>query len=60
MSAGWPWLLPVLLGCGLAAAAQEAPRPAVDLPLLIQELVARPENEALDYEDLYESLFQYY
>ena len=63
MKAGWLICLPGLLGL-LAfpgpGHAQEYPRPAVDLPLLIQELAARPDNEDLPYEDLYENLLQYY
>jgi hypothetical protein len=57
------WLLlglGALLCCRAPGYAQDFPRPALDLPLLIQELVGRPENEDLNYEDLYESLLQYY
>jgi hypothetical protein len=56
----WLWgLLALFLYAG-AGRAQPYPRPAVDLPLLIQELVGRPDTEDLNYEDLYESLLQYY
>lgn len=53
------WLLALACGPG-GAWGQTLPRPTPDLPLLLQELVARPDNEDLNYEDLYENLFQYY
>jgi hypothetical protein len=63
MKALWLICLPGLVGMLVfpgSGYAQEHPRPTVDLPLLIQELVARPDNEDLQYEDLYENLLQYY
>ena len=58
MRPGWLLCLLGLLLVPAGLTAQDYPRPAVDLPLLIQELVARPENEDLNYEDLYENLLQ--
>lgn len=56
-------LMPVLLGmlCGPGLAyGQQVPRPAPDLPLLVQELTGSPDKEALPYEELYETLLHYY
>ncbi|RPD46946.1 hypothetical protein DNI29_12355 [Hymenobacter sediminis] len=45
----------------LPAWAQEYPRPAVpDLDRLTQELFAEIQNDEVPYEDLYETLLQYY
>ena len=52
MKTVWLVCLPCLvaaLACPRESCAQDYPRPAVDLPLLLQELVARPENEDLPY-----------
>ncbi|RSK40872.1 ComEA family DNA-binding protein [Hymenobacter perfusus] len=50
----------LLLAAG-AARAQEYPRPAVpDLDRLTQELFAEIQSEQVPYEDLYETLLQYY
>ncbi|WP_089318628.1 ComEA family DNA-binding protein [Pontibacter ummariensis] len=46
-------LLPPLL-------AQDYPRQAIDLDLLVQELFAEQDDESISYEDFYETLFQYY
>ncbi|GGK57960.1 ComEA family DNA-binding protein [Rufibacter glacialis] len=45
-----------------AVVAQEMLRPAVDVELLVQELLAQQDDEESDvaYEDLYETLLQYY
>ena len=64
----WPsWArLPVLLAglSGLALAhpaqAQELPRRAPDLDRLTQELFAEIQSDQVPYEDLYETLLQYY
>ena len=40
--------------------AQEVPRPALNLELFAQELLAQPDNTNLVYEDVYENLLQYY
>ncbi|TGE08808.1 hypothetical protein EU556_09125 [Hymenobacter fodinae] len=53
--------LGLLLGCANLAQAQEYPRPAVpDLDRLTQELFAEVQNDQVPYEDLYETLLQYY
>ncbi|MFB9864478.1 ComEA family DNA-binding protein [Rufibacter immobilis] len=45
----------------LALKAQEVPRPPVDVELLVQELFAQQTDEnTVAYEDLYETLLQYY
>ncbi|SFU91927.1 hypothetical protein SAMN04487941_3346 [Pontibacter akesuensis] len=48
----WITLLPLL--------AQDFPRQPIDLDLLVQELFAEQDDENVSYEDLYETLFQYY
>jgi hypothetical protein len=40
--------------------AQDYPRQNIDLDLLVQELFAEQDDENVPYEDLYETLFQYY
>ncbi|OKL41956.1 ComEA family DNA-binding protein [Pontibacter flavimaris] len=40
--------------------AQDYPRQNIDLDLLVQELFAEQDDESISYEDLYETLFQYY
>ncbi|WP_192821724.1 hypothetical protein [Rufibacter sp. LB8] len=56
----WPLFLILSLKQFLGF-AQEIPRPAVDVELLIQELFAQQTDEnAIPYEDLYETLLQYY
>lgn len=40
--------------------AQDYPRQSIDLDLLVQELFAEQDDESISYEDLYETLFQYY
>ncbi|RIJ42998.1 helix-hairpin-helix domain-containing protein [Pontibacter oryzae] len=54
-----------LLSCwlillALAAVAQDYTRQNIDMDLLVQELFAEQEDENVAYEDLYETLFQYY
>lgn len=57
-----PTLLGLFLGLCLvqAARAQELPRRAPDLDRLTQELFAEIQSDQLPYEDLYETLLQYY
>ncbi|GEO06865.1 hypothetical protein AAE02nite_45290 [Adhaeribacter aerolatus] len=43
-----------------AAAAQEYQRPAINLELLVQELLAQQEEDNPVYEDVYENLLLYY
>ena len=52
----------LLLGLGLArtAHAQELPRRAPDLDRLTQELFAEIQSDQIPYEDLYDTLLQYY
>jgi hypothetical protein len=40
--------------------AQDYPRQSIDFDLFMQELFAQQEDENISYEDLYETLFQYY
>ncbi|NDK55163.1 helix-hairpin-helix domain-containing protein [Pontibacter fetidus] len=40
--------------------AQDYPRQTIDFDLFVQELFAQQEDENISYEDLYETLFQYY
>lgn len=40
--------------------AQDIPRQPIDLDLLIQELFAEQDDESVNYEDFYETLFLYY
>ncbi|MFD3000010.1 ComEA family DNA-binding protein [Pontibacter toksunensis] len=40
--------------------AQDYARQNIDLDLLVQELFSEQEDENISYEDLYETLFQYY
>ncbi|QHL89031.1 hypothetical protein GU926_17000 [Nibribacter ruber] len=56
------WLVFLVLALKqLSSWAQEVPRPAVDVELLVQELFAEQTDEnAVAYEDLYETLLQYY
>ncbi|UOQ76117.1 helix-hairpin-helix domain-containing protein [Hymenobacter sp. 5516J-16] len=57
------YLLGVVVGlaAALSARAQEYPRPAVpDLDRLTQELFAEIQSDQVPYEDLYETLLQYY
>lgn len=42
------------------AQAQEYVRPPADLDRLVQELFAEPQSDDVPYEDLYETLLQYY
>ncbi|GAB3821670.1 helix-hairpin-helix domain-containing protein [Pontibacter rugosus] len=44
----------------LPLCAQDYPRQNIDLDLLVQELFAEQDDENVSYEDLYETLFQYY
>ncbi|WP_205504104.1 ComEA family DNA-binding protein [Rufibacter psychrotolerans] len=54
-------LLFLILALKYGAAAQEVPRPAVDVELLVQELFSQQDDEnPIAYEDLYETLLQYY
>ncbi|MEJ8756275.1 hypothetical protein WG947_04660 [Pontibacter sp. H259] len=40
--------------------AQDYPRQSIDFDLFVQKLFAEQEDENISYEDLYETLFQYY
>jgi hypothetical protein len=40
--------------------AQNYPRQTIDFDLFVQELFSQQEDENISYEDLYETLFQYY
>lgn len=53
-------LLPALLLLATTAQAQEYVRPAADLDRLTQELFAEIQSDQVPYEDLYETLLQYY
>ncbi|WP_207432415.1 ComEA family DNA-binding protein [Sabulibacter ruber] len=54
-------LLFLILGLKQVTCAQDLPRPAVDVELLVQELFAQQDDEnPVAYEDLYETLLQYY
>jgi hypothetical protein len=59
---GWSALVMCLGGLALAAPAraQELPRRAPDLDRLTQELFAEIQSDQVPYEDLYETLLQYY
>ncbi|MGV3540176.1 MAG: ComEA family DNA-binding protein, partial [Rufibacter sp.] len=58
---GWFWLVFLILALKQAATAQDVPRPAVDVELLVEELFAQQSDEnTVAYEDLYETLLQYY
>nr|WP_239022952.1 helix-hairpin-helix domain-containing protein [Pontibacter mangrovi] len=50
----------LLLWLPLLLQAQDYPRQNIDLDLLVQELFAEQDDENISYEDLYETLFQYY
>ncbi|TGD83043.1 helix-hairpin-helix domain-containing protein [Hymenobacter wooponensis] len=53
--------LGLCLGLANLAQAQEYPRPAIpDLDRLTQELFAEVQSDQVPYEDLYETLLQYY
>ncbi len=55
------WLVFLILGLKQTVWAQEVPRPPVDVELLIQELFGQQTDETtVDYEDVYETLLQYY
>ncbi|WP_082893562.1 ComEA family DNA-binding protein [Rufibacter ruber] len=55
------WLVFLILALKQGAAAQDVPRPAVDVELLVEELFAQQSDEnSVAYEDLYETLLQYY
>ncbi|KAA3436568.1 ComEA family DNA-binding protein [Rufibacter hautae] len=55
------WLIFLMIGLKQVAAGQEIPRPPVDVELLVQELFAQQDDEnSVAYEDLYETLLQYY
>ncbi|MDB5263545.1 MAG: hypothetical protein JWQ14_2828 [Adhaeribacter sp.] len=55
-------LFPLLLLCVFAfpVCGQEHQRPAVNLELLVQELLSQQEEDNQVYEDIYESLLLYY
>lgn len=53
-------ILCCLLPCLSPLLAQDYPRQSIDLDLLVQELFAEQDDESISYEDLYETLFQYY
>ncbi|UOQ67151.1 helix-hairpin-helix domain-containing protein [Hymenobacter volaticus] len=53
-------VLSVLLLAALAVQAQEYVRPPADLDRLTQELFAEIQSDQVPYEDLYETLLQYY
>ncbi|WP_233636157.1 helix-hairpin-helix domain-containing protein [Hymenobacter setariae] len=57
---GWASLLLCLGGLAHPARAQELPRRAPDLDRLTQELFAEIQSDQVPYEDLYETLLQYY
>ncbi|MBC3538494.1 ComEA family DNA-binding protein [Rufibacter sediminis] len=51
----------LILGLKQVASAQEVPRPAIDVELLVQELFAQQDDEnTVTHEDMYETLLQYY
>ncbi|MFC6998564.1 ComEA family DNA-binding protein [Rufibacter roseus] len=55
------WLVFLILGLKQLALAQEVPKPPVDVELLVQELFGQQTDEVTtDYEDVYETLLQYY
>ncbi|ALI99740.1 ComEA family DNA-binding protein [Rufibacter tibetensis] len=55
------WLAFLIIGLKQNAIGQEVPHPAVDVELLVQELFAQQDDEnTVAYEDLYETLLQYY
>ncbi|RNI25774.1 ComEA family DNA-binding protein [Rufibacter latericius] len=54
-------LLFLIWGLKQRVVGQDVPRPAVDVELLVQELFAQQDDEnPVSYEDLYETLLQYY
>lgn len=56
-------LLLLLYGCfgfSFLGVCQQAPRPTINLELLVQELMAQQESDELAYEDIYENLLQFY
>ncbi|WP_266202900.1 ComEA family DNA-binding protein [Pontibacter kalidii] len=53
-------ILCCVLPCLPPLLAQDYPRQNIDLDLLVQELFAEQDDENISYEDLYETLFQYY
>jgi hypothetical protein len=53
-------LLLLLLGNVLPLRAQDYPRQPLDFDFLIQELFPQPEDDQTRYEDIYETLFQYF
>jgi hypothetical protein len=57
---GWGLLLGCLGGLACPTHAQELPRRAPDLDRLTQELFAEIQSDQVPYEDLYETLLQYY
>jgi len=57
---GWGLLLGCLGGLACPTHAQELPRRAPDLDRLTQELFADIQSDQVPYEDLYETLLQYY
>ncbi|MBJ6119375.1 hypothetical protein JAO76_14290 [Pontibacter sp. BT310] len=51
----------LLIFCSIPQAqAQNYPRQTIDFDLFVQELFSQQEDENISYEDLYETLFQYY
>ncbi|QMU27277.1 ComEA family DNA-binding protein [Adhaeribacter radiodurans] len=58
------WLASVLFTFlvvkSFVTSAQNVARPALNLELFAQELIAQPDNSDLMYEDIYENLLQYY
>jgi hypothetical protein len=51
----------LLIFCSiLQVQAQNYPRQTIDFDLFVQELFSQQEDENISYEDLYETLFQYY
>ncbi len=53
-------LLMLILYLPFQVQAQNYPRQTIDLDLFVQELFSEQEDENISYEDLYETLFQYY
>jgi len=56
----WLRLILVFFSLTRIAFAQDYPRLNQNFDLLLQELVAQQEDENLNYEDIYENLFQFY
>ena len=56
----WFFVILLIIGVGHFVNGQDFPRQNINFDLLLQELVAQQEEENLNYEDIYENLFQYY